>query len=424
VHTRRLTLTLAALSLGACKESMDTAAPPFEPSVEFVGEIAVLRVAGSPYEMGWAHGELLKDQLEEGAEFIEDSELVLLEGVANMYGLLEQAEAESYPWVVEECQGMVDAYGDEDEWSMARCLLLAYGDVVMEKVSQEWGCSQFVASGAASADGSVVHGRNLDWAEVSFMVDNPTLIVRHPEDGVPWVAFGFPGNISPYNGMNALGLSFASNEAHGTEPVGATGPAHTQMGRYALETYGTLDEVESFVLGETHASATTLVFADGDEGDARVLELAIGAQAARAMNDQGLILATNHFVDAGTAAVHQRPSTNSSVRYTRMEQLLEPDGQDSLYGALDLDTAVGVLRDTINATTGHEYGPELFDGGNTIANNGAIQALVMLPTAGEIYVASGAIPVPQRAYTGFSLDWLFGYTQENQVDPAEIPSAL
>jgi hypothetical protein len=424
MNARSLALTAIALPLGACEPPGDSAEAGLEPSVEMVGEIAVLRVAGSPYEMGYAHGELLREQLEEGAEYIEDSEMALLEGLASFYGLLEQAQHESYPWVVEECQGMVDAYGDEDEWSLDRCLLLAYGDVVMEKLSQEWGCSQFVASGAATTDGSVVHGRNLDWAEVSFMVENPTLIVRHPEDGVPWVAFGFPGNISPYNGMNALGLSFASNEAHGAEPVGAAGPAHTQMGRYALERYGTLDEVESFVLGETHASATILVFADGDAGDARVLELAVGAQAARAMDERGLIMATNHFEDPVAAAVHLEPSANSTARYDRLEQRLDPQGQDSVYGAMDLEAAVALLRDTTHAHSGTSYSPELFDGADTIANNGAIQSLVMLPTAGALYVASGGIPVPQRAYTGFSLDWLFGYTEQNQVDPAVIPAAL
>ncbi len=416
--------TLLPLLLTACPAPEDSAETPFEPSVEQVGEVTILRVAGTPYEMGWSHGELLRDQLEEGAEWIDDSELVLLEGVAAMYGLIEQAESQSYPDVVEECQGMVDAYGDEDEWSMNRCLLLAYGDIVMEKVNQEWGCSQFVASGPASADGGLVHGRNLDWAEVTFMVDNPTLIVRHPDDGVSWVAFGFPGNVSPYNGMNALGLSFASNEAHGLEAVGTVGPAHTQMARYALQSFGTLDEVESFVLGEDHASATTIVFADGDEGDARVLELAVGAQAVRSMDDDGLILATNHFVEDSTAAVHNTPSTSSAARFSRLEQLLEPAGQDGIYGGVDLEAAVGVLRDTTNATSGYSYGPKLFDGGDTIANNGAIQALVMLPSSGQIYVAAGEIPVPQRAFTGFSLDWLFGYADSNEVDPVEVPGVI
>jgi hypothetical protein len=341
MNARSLALTAIALPLGACEPPGDSAEAGLEPSVEMVGEIAVLRVAGSPYEMGYAHGELLREQLEEGAEYIEDSEMALLEGLASFYGLLEQAQHESYPWVVEECQGMVDAYGDEDEWSLDRCLLLAYGDVVMEKLSQEWGCSQFVASGAATTDGSVVHGRNLDWAEVSFMVDNPTLIVRHPEDGVPWVAFGFPGNISPYNGMNALGLSFASNEAHGAEPVGAAGPAHTQMGRYALERYGTLDEVESFVLGETHASATILVFADGAPGAQRQLHRALrppGAATRSAGPGQRLRSDGSRGRGGAAAGHHPRPQRDQlqprAVRWRRhhRQQRRHPVAGDAAHG--------------------------------------------------------------------------------------------
>ncbi len=415
------------LSLGACSSPLDTGptqANPSPPSVERVGSITVLRVAGTPYEMGFAHGELLREGIEDGADYIEDSELALLQGMAHWYGLLDQAREQSNPEVLDECQGMVDAYGDEEEWSMDRCLLLAYGDVVLERLSQEVGCTQFVASGAATADGTLVHGRNLDWSEVTFMVENPTLIVRHPEGGVPWVAFGFPGNISPYNGVNALGLSFASNEAHGRDDAGQQGPGHNQMAHHALAHFGTLDEVESYLLSQPHASASSLVFADGGEGDARVFELAVSAQASRALDAQGLVYATNHFVEEATAAVHKNPSDNSSARWARLEQLLEPEGPDTIHGNVDVQAAVAVLRDTTHATDGTVHDPELFDGGDTIANNGAIQSLVMQPGAGRIWVASGAIPVPQRAFTGFTLDWLFGEVETNEVDPAEIPTAL
>ena len=41
--------------------------------------------------------------------------------------------------------------------------------------------------------------------------------------------------------------------------------------------------------------------------------------------------------------------------------------------------------------------------------------------SGRIYVASGPVPVPQGGFTGFSLPWLFGKAETNDVDPAEVP---
>jgi hypothetical protein len=406
----------------ACHAPADTADfGPALPSLERVGDVAVLRVAGTAYEMGYAQGELLHAELAEGAAWITDSELVVLEGLAEFYGLLDQARAESYPEVVEECQGIVDAFGDEEAWSLDRCLLLAYGDVAIERVSQSLGCTQLVAAGPASADGEVVHARNLDWTEIGFIIDHPTLIVRHPDDGLPWVAFGFPGNVSPYNGMNAAGLAFASNEAYGTAEVLDHGYAHTQMARFALEHFETLAEVRDYLDAQIHASAEILTFSDGHARDAAVFELAVDAQAVRPLSADGVVYATNHFVDPATAAVHQEPSSGSHARYLRLQQLAEPDGADSLYGQLDLATGVRVLRDTYNPVQDVTYPPEQFDDGDTIANNGAIQSLVMLPTSGRIYVASGPVPVPQGGFTGFSLPWLFGEAEANDIDPAEVP---
>ncbi|MBN2801379.1 MAG: hypothetical protein JXX28_19715 [Deltaproteobacteria bacterium] len=390
-----MTLAPLALLLAAC-----TYHP--EPSLQMEEGVRVLRLVGTPYEMGQQHGELMREDLLAGAEWIDESGMGALVGLADYYGLLDEARANSFPSVVEECQGLVDGVGDEEAWTLDKCLILAYGDPILESLSHQLpGCSQFVAKGSATADGGVVHGRNLDWDEVSYMIERPTVIVRHPEGGIPWVAWGFPGNISPYSGMNAEGLVVASNEANGVTAPDGAGRAHTQMSRELLMTVETVADADAFLFAQDHVSAETLVISDAT-GDAGVFEMAVDGMARRSMAND-VVWATNHFVDPVTAPLHVEVTEedNTVSRFMRLEQLLT---EGDLRGRIDLQTTIHeVLRDTTNPVTGVTHPADLFDGGGTLANNGAIHSLVFLPQERLLYGAVGGIPVPQNAFIGFDV---------------------
>ncbi len=412
---KRLVPLLALTLLTACgggdddDDSSSGEPAAFEPSLEYSGAVAVLKVGGTPYEMGFQHGTLLREELLAGAEWLEDSELALLEPLAETYDLVDKALAASYPEAIDECQGIVDAMHDP-LWDMDRCMLLAYGDPVLEFISQEvFGCSQFVASGDATADGGVVHGRNLDWSEVRHIIDHPTIIVRFPDEGIPSAVYGFPGNVSPYSGMNEAGLATASNEAHGLAAVDWHGPAHTQMQAKILREASSLDEVEAFLAGEIHSSTELFVVSDGNSGEAAVFEMAPDGMSRRDLSADGVVYATNHFVHPDTEPLHEvnPPGSNSPARYQRLTELMEPGGEHAVHGTVDLDVGIGVLRDTYNPWTDTEHDPDLMDGGDTLANNGCIQSMVFLPTAGELHVAEGDVPIPQNDYRRFTLDELF-----------------
>ena len=81
-------------------------------------------------------------------------------------------------------------------------------------VNLQPGCTQVIASGGATTDGRLLHARIMDWNDIDYIVQNPTIFVRQPTGGVPHVVIGFPGNISPYQGMNAAGLTVATNRVY------------------------------------------------------------------------------------------------------------------------------------------------------------------------------------------------------------------
>lgn len=382
----------------------------YEPGVERRGSVWVLRLKGSFYEMGRQHATLMRDALLEGIAYIESSELGLLEPLMQAMGFLDEAFAQSYDSVLEECQGMADVLGTEG-WTLDRCLSLAYGDVFLEHLKSGGpGCSQLVVTGEGTRDGVLVHGRNMDWDRIEYLLKYPVLIVRHPVGRIPYVVLGFPGCVAPYNGMNAAGLSVASNEANSDNDIDRVGRSHVQMIAEVLGTSTSLAQARTFFQSQDHMTAEILVVADGVHDTAAVFEMSANHMAVREMGTERVVYATNHFVDPEMVPYHLAygPEKSSVTRYQRLSQLVPPEGEETLYGTFNVETTIRVLRDRYNPYTGQVAPEDLFDGGGTIANNGNIWSIVFVPGRKEMYVAAGEVPIPLNPYVGFSLDELIG----------------
>ena len=91
-----------------------------------------------------------------------------------------------------------------------------------------------------------------------------------------------------------------------------------------------------------------------------------------------------------------------------------------MYGTIDLETAVGVLRDTYNPYTQETHPPELIDGGGSIGNNGAVHSMVFVPARRTFYVSMGEQPIPPASFVGFSLDELLEETGATPPVPASV----
>ncbi|MFH2005430.1 MAG: C45 family peptidase [bacterium] len=390
------------------------------------GHIKVVWLRGTPYEMGLQHAELLHDELVAGRAFVDDDFMFsTMLGYADNLGLDVTAAEHSYESTLEECRGLAD--GMDGVWTLEECLVLNYGDVVVEILKMDGlGCSQFVANGSATTDGELIHGRNLDWWEVEFIEQNPVIFVREPAAGIPWVSVGFPANMSPYTGMNLMGIAVASNEISApleTE-LKREGRSHVQMVREILRSTTSFEEAEAFLRAQDHAPAETLVVSDGPGGKAAAFEMTAYSFQVRTLSGDGLVYATNHFVHPDMEAT-QEPEpegTSSWNRFERLRQLLEPGEAESLYGSLDVPGAISILRDSYNPSTQEWVDPFLIDGGDTLANNGAMQSVVFVPARGLMYVAVGEFPVTVLQFVGFSVDDLTGQPNATPPNPASYPA--
>ncbi len=394
--------------------------------------VHVLKLVGTPFEMGLQHGELMAPELAEGVAFVEQDPLFsLFLPLARSQGLLEDALAHSYPDVLDECAGMAEAArrAGVPGWTLETCIALAYGDVILAFVKDlvSPGCTQLMATGPATPDGRLVHGRNMDWDRLSYLIAHPTAIVRRPEGGVPSLSLGFPGCVAPYNGLNAAGLAIATND-NAADPAldpnqrGRRG--HTQMVLELLSRARSLEEVQAFFEAEPHARATIIGVSDGRARQAAVFELTASHMAVRRPDADGLVYATNHFLDPAMDPLDTNPASptaSTACRLARLEEILPPDGRESRHGALDPAAVRAVLGDRYSPCTGQTAPEDTFDDNGSVGTNGAIWSMVFLPEERVVYFAGGEPPVPRRPYVGFSLDGLLEEGGDGRTEPASLP---
>ncbi len=91
------------------------------------GNIKVVWLTGTSYEMGYQHGSLLHDEISSmGREIINGLDLA-----GRGLGLARLARRRSSPDIAEECRGLADATADLG-MTADGCMTLAFGDVFQE----------------------------------------------------------------------------------------------------------------------------------------------------------------------------------------------------------------------------------------------------------------------------------------------------
>lgn len=400
---------------------------PVEPHRESYENWTIVWLAGAPYEMGLQQGQMLHEELAAGIDWLNTGHLLdIALPILRWLGLVDLAEQNSYPDVIEECWGIHDAAADVG-FTYEVCLLLNFGDVLVEFLTEGFppakeitpGCSQIAAAGQATVDGRLYHGRILDWSKIDFLLDYPVIHVRQPADGLPHAFIGFPGNLSPYSGINAAGISVASNEADPFDNSmhDRVGRSHVQLVGQLLKHAADLDQAKQMVLDFDHMTVETIMVADGPNREAAVFEMSGQHVGVRDLTE-GIVYTTNHFIAPETVNDDAEPIAESSVvRMLRLEQLLEPDSAETVYGDIDPEKLIAIMRDRVDPETHEEYGPEVFDNNRSLATNGALYQIAYDPENLLFWVAAGTLPVPAQPFVGFSLGELLQLPDAVPVQP-------
>ena len=198
-----LILRLALGCLSACDggDGGDEPWQPVPPRTEQRGRYTVVWLSGTPYEMGFQHGVLLRAQIASLVENMvhgQGGQEIALPGtpvratVKEIVHALFEAQRPFYkPRFLEELRGL--AAGAQ----------LPYKDIcIANHIPELFHCSGFALMGSATVDGEVLHGRVLDYTTDQGLQDHAVVIVARPDKGRAFLNVSFAGFLGSVTGMN------------------------------------------------------------------------------------------------------------------------------------------------------------------------------------------------------------------------------
>jgi len=161
----------------------------------------VVVVRGTPYQMGWQLGRLIRAEMQ---RFIPTTVAALADQVGLPTDTLVEAWTRSSAYaddrVEQELLGLADASGVPLRTLQAMHAL---------PLLMPYSCSSIAAWGDATEDGHLYQTRNLDWNLAVRAHDFPVIVVYIPDEGIPHVVPTFAGMIGAHTGMNLRGIALS-----------------------------------------------------------------------------------------------------------------------------------------------------------------------------------------------------------------------
>ena len=261
--------TMVALLAGTLPVQAQTIARCGAGWLEKVDGYHVLHLKGTPYEMGFQHGALLKDHVRQNLKTLlvdkaKEATLVDVGPIkvtprAAIEMIVAIQEPHIAPRYVEEIKGLSDGAG------------ISVADArAANFIPELFHCSGFSLAKSATKNGNLLHGRVLDYATDWGLQDHAVVVVYEPAGRVPWVTIGYAGFLGSVTGMNAEHVSVGE--------MGGGGLGHwngrpmTLIVREALETAKSLEEAIAVFRDGPRTCQYYYVVADGETNEAVGME--------------------------------------------------------------------------------------------------------------------------------------------------------
>lgn len=242
--------------------------------MEWVEGLPVLYLSGSPYEIGYQHGSMMREQVRRAAAnasaFADRQSKVPLVGKWMARGRLDAAWKQMSPFVPGDYLQEMEGLADGAEISL-KVLQRIHALPELTSVS----CASFAAFGRATEGGRLIQIRNLDWAIQSDVQRYAAVFVVRPAGKKAWVGLGWLGFIGALSGINEKGISVAEIGAATTD-ASLEGLPMPFLLRRVLETAGDLEAAAQIVRDSPRTVGYNYLFADAKSKQAVALETTHG----------------------------------------------------------------------------------------------------------------------------------------------------
>jgi len=298
-------------------------------------KIPIIHVKGTHYQVGYQIGTHMKSQLREliqqSKEYVEKETDLDWNDIRAPSQIFLEFSRKHMPEYVEEMQGAADATGID--------LVDLFSEMCEEIFSKNYlkGCSDLIASGDVTADGSVLVAHNND---TSPNLEKYAVVVHYQVDGEPEIlAVGY-GGLGISVGYNSAGISLTGNELSMNDMK--MGVPRMLLVRKILSAR-TIGEAIDAAIFQPRASNYNQVITD-ENGEIYSIE-GSGTDYEAIYATDGYLVHTNHYVSPRMRKYELDPRdiTTSMVRYNRATRLMKNNK-----GKISLDMLKGFLKDHVN----------------------------------------------------------------------------
>ncbi len=319
--------------------------------------LLVVRLKGSPFEMGYASGTLLTKEM----HTLENEFLTMIRGyvpeqwklnVLHNYVIFHNRHlSEFVPLAYREqihgvIRGCPDIHPELGDYYNRMLNYHAAHDVsylmIDNPLVSRAGCTAFGAWGGATEGGHLITGRNFDWEAAEVFSRDRVVILSEPDGGIPFVSLAWASMAGVVSGMNRAGVSVTINGAPSSLPSGTATPV-AMVARDVLQKAHNLNEALEIIRGaKVFVSTLWLV---GSRADGKFIIVEKTPERTNVREPEGdTIVSANHFqtpeLTNDARNLSYLEEATSAPRSSRMTELLA-----GARGKLDAARAAEILRD-------------------------------------------------------------------------------
>jgi isopenicillin-N N-acyltransferase like protein len=319
--------------------------------------LLVIHLKGSPFEMGYASGVLLKDQI----HTLENEFLDMIHGyvpdewklralktyvIYRNRRLSDFIPLEYRTQIYGEILGCPDVHPELGDYYNRFLNYHAAHDVsymmIDNPLISRAGCTSFGAWGKETQGAHLITGRNFDWEAAEVFSRDRVVILCEPDDGIPFISLSWAGMAGVVSGMSRAGMSVTVNGAPSSLPRDTATPV-AMVARDILQRAHNLQEALEILRQAKVFVSTLWLMGSRADGKFIVVEKTPDATHVREPDGESIVCA-NHFQTAGLKDeprnINYIADATSLSRQTRLSELLQ-----QTHGTIDAGRTAEFLRD-------------------------------------------------------------------------------